>query len=191
MTRKKYNSCGIYEPFFKKNKKRLLLPSGNLNFIFRKAQVFEFFRVILANDEIMECRNLENKLLFYIEGALSESEEELVKNHLATCKACENKYAFIKSTFQQIEKEKQIAVNPFLYTRLQGKFEKATIAKRKWVMAPIMISTVLVLGLFVGTLIGQLTTSPKITDESNYEVAYLFNDTQLEGLEFALLNEYE
>lgn len=139
----------------------------------------------------MECKAIEKKLLFYIEGELNDKDEIEVESHLLTCTTCKSKYNFIKGSMLLIESEKKMEINPFLYTRIQGKLDAPVVSRRQRVFVPVLMTSVLVVGLFIGTLIGQITVSPKLSNETNYEVAYLFNDTQLEGLEYKLLNDKE
>ena len=90
---------------------------------------------------------------------------------------------------QVIKKEKELEVRPFLYTRIQSKLDEPVVSKKQWVLAPILMTAIVVLGLFIGTVIGQKTVSPKLANDTTYELAYLFNDTQLESLEYKLLND--
>ena len=139
----------------------------------------------------MDCKNIENQLLFYIEGELPQEEQNTIEKHLAHCSSCMGKYEFLKTSLQVIESEKKQEVKPFLYTRIQSKLEASVARQQRWVWTPVLATAVLVFGLVIGTFVGKMTMAPRISADSNYEVAYLFNDTQLESLEYKLLNDEE
>jgi anti-sigma factor RsiW len=137
----------------------------------------------------MECKIVENKLVFYLDGDLPEDENQKVSQHLEGCSQCAAKLQYLKETFQWIETEKMIDVKPFLYTRIKTRMEHKNVAVRQWVLAPIAIASVLVVGLFVGTLVGKTTIRQTLASATpEYEVAFLFNDDQMENMAYKLIN---
>ena len=139
----------------------------------------------------MECKKIESKLLSFIDGKLQIAEQTAIREHLGQCESCRAKFEFLQSTLQVIDSEKAIKVKPFLYTRIQPRIDTPVKIGRQWVLAPALIAMVLLVGIVMGTLIGKMTITPRMTAETSYEVAYLFNDTQLESLEYKLLNNEE
>ncbi len=138
----------------------------------------------------MECNSVEKKLILYLEDDLHGDDYQQVSQHLDGCRQCAAKLQYVKESFQWIEAEKSIDVKPFLYTRIKSRMEHKNVAVRQWVLAPLAIASVLVVGLFVGTLVGKTRIRQLLASNTlEYEVAYFFNDDQMENMVYKLINE--
>ena len=54
----------------------------------------------------MNCKDINSKLIFYIEGDLAPDLENKIKNHLQSCDSCMHLYENMKLTLGVIDKEK-------------------------------------------------------------------------------------
>lgn len=134
----------------------------------------------------MNCKQVENKLIFFIEGELSPTEKEETQEHLKTCSACATKVAFMQDSLLHLDVLKEAEPKPFLYTRIQARKSQANVVRLKPVFAPLAYAAFLAVGLFLGTMVGKMSI-PK--DQSiDYEVAYLFDDAGLESVESYLID---
>ncbi|MFA5301603.1 MAG: zf-HC2 domain-containing protein [Bacteroidales bacterium] len=136
----------------------------------------------------MDCKSTEKKLIFFIENSLNQEESVLVATHLEQCPECRAKLEFLKEILAHADIEKAIEVKPFLFTRIQSRLEQAEKHKTKRILQPLAISIALVIGIFSGILLGQITMTPKTTDPER-EIAYLFQDDQIENMESLLLED--
>ena len=84
--------------------------------------------------------------------------------------------------------EKTVEVNPFLLTRIKARLEQTEKHEPGRILKPLAIAAALVMGVFFGILLGQLTMTPKATN-SEQEVAYLFQDHQIESMESLLMED--
>jgi predicted anti-sigma-YlaC factor YlaD len=140
--------------------------------------------------EKMECKSVENKLIFYLEGELTDNENRWVTEHLEHCSECSAKLSYLKEALQVMQNERQMEPKPFMYTRINARMERNTKTVRRWIISPLAIASVLVVGLVIGTLVGKLTvTSPSGFEVENYDVASIFDDTKIETAEFRYLNQ--
>jgi predicted anti-sigma-YlaC factor YlaD len=136
----------------------------------------------------MDCKSTEKKLIFFIENSLKPEESVLVAAHLEQCPECRAKLEFLKEILAQADIEKATEVNPFLFTRIQGRLEQVKKQKNKRILQPLAISAALVIGIISGILLGQITMTPNTTDPER-EIAFLFQDDQIENMESLLLED--
>jgi len=106
----------------------------------------------------MNCKIIEKKLLFYVEGNLPENEKNSISKHLENCNSCAKKLAFIKENFILIDIEKKEKINPFIATKIQSKIAqrklktKTTFTK---ILQPVMIAVLLVIAVWFGNFISN------------------------------------
>ena len=139
----------------------------------------------------MKCKDVEKVLIFYLDGELPEEKRLLVLQHINQCAGCAAKLHFLEESFQVIDSEKLVEVNPFLYTRIKARMEKQPEPViRRWVLVPLAAVSVLAAGLFMGVLVGKLTQSqPRLPSSAGYQVSALFDDTQMESTAYKLMND--
>ena len=135
----------------------------------------------------MKCKSIEKKLVFYLEGGLSDAERQSVLQHIELCADCAAKAEYLKSSFQWLEPEKTTEVKPFLYTRIKSRMATENRRIYRWAFAPLAFALVLAVGLVVGTLVAQVTFQPVTVQSQELTVAQLFDDTQIENMELDLL----
>lgn len=123
----------------------------------------------------MNCKQVENNLLFYIDNELSEEMSTSIYTHINACEHCMHLHENLKSTFQLIEKEKIQPDDFYFYTRLQQRMEnqslkgKTTVFLQKRILQPIAVFCLLTIGIFAGIKIGNQynTNNIEISAESN------------------------
>lgn len=136
----------------------------------------------------MDCKAIEKKLIFYLEGEITDEESKIISNHLEVCNLCAAKIQYLKESFQVIETEKSTEVKPFLYTRIQSRMLPKENTVRRWILAPMAIASVLTIGVIVGTMVGKMTINQSNSSaQIERDVAYLFNDAGIESVEIRLL----
>ena len=148
----------------------------------------------------MKCKNTQKKLIFFYYKELTASENEQIKNHLQECEKCNIAFLNLKQSLSFIETEKNIQVNPFIYTRIQQKINKIENKEqitepqfiKKRIFQPIMITLVISIGITLGIFIGNFYQSNnKITNTDN-EIAteeFYLNDFQQEPYLSYLMDE--
>lgn len=150
-------------------------------------------KLFVSNKQItekMECKEVKSQLIFEIEESLSINEFRLLHDHLNDCPTCAAEYQFLKATFSTLDTTKKIEVKPYLYTRIKSRMKRNSVSPQKWVLNPIAIASVLVVGLLIGATLSKVTQSTiQKNISSDYDVAALFNDVNLETTEFHLLND--
>lgn len=112
---------------------------------------------------IMNCKEIQNKLIFYIDSELKPDESEIIYLHLQGCKECQYLYNQLKASYEFIEKDKQIELNPFFVTRvmegLARKSKQNSIFNwfkiREYSIQVSVYSILIVLAIFVGHYLGK------------------------------------
>lgn len=155
----------------------------------------------------MKCKDIQLKLISYLDGELPKKEAEAVQEHLAQCNECSALYVSVKEAWSAASVEK-IPPQPFFYTRLKQRIEnqqqnKLSLWSRvsQFALQPAMVYfVVLASGIFIGIQLGKgvSTGSQGLSDqttqqEENYIEAYAesqyLNGLQLETIEQELIDE--
>jgi anti-sigma factor RsiW len=144
----------------------------------------------------MKCKQLHNKLIFYLEGDLPKDEMDFVKKHLSECPDCAAFADEMRKTFAVLEAEKSPEVNPFFYTRLKAKMEaqaeavEPATANPYWrrILQPALFSLLLLIGIYSGIKIGQKAEDQLFAASSADEqiIPYL-NEMEVEPIETFLM----
>ena len=142
----------------------------------------------------MKCKNVHNKLIFFLEKELPVSEMEQVQKHLDECSECALFAAEMKNTLSILDSDKVTDENPFFFTRVKARLEKQSqeepVARPVLVriLQPVAFSIILLLGIYGGFKLGQ---APKgaITDSSltEQEMVPYWNELQDEPIESFLM----
>jgi len=144
----------------------------------------------------MNCKDLHNRIIFYLDAELSEKEMEETKLHLAECNECAAFADEVEKTLEVLTAEKSPAVNPFFYTRLKAKMENRASAQyelqQKSILAkilqPAFFSVLLLAGIYTGIKIGQPANETNLTEViSDQDVIPYLNEMETETIEAFLI----
>lgn len=136
----------------------------------------------------MKCRQTYN-FIEYIDGSMPKETQSELENHLQSCAQCAEYLSIMKSSLSVIEQQKNIEINPFLYTRIRAKQAQQEVQhdfRVKRILQPAFVFTIVVFAVMAGYFIGNNYTQDISTSSSaeNYS-----NIVVQEPIETALLNE--
>ncbi len=144
----------------------------------------------------MNCSKIHNELIFYLEGGMDDEKRREIKAHLSECEKCKKFADNLAFSLNIIEKEKELQINPFLFTRIQEKINdcdkrpNAFITAASKILRPVFVSVVIVLGVFAGIKLGSYFNDKYVSNVSEIQIeTYYLNDLQHEPLETSLLYE--
>lgn len=141
----------------------------------------------------MKCKDVHNKLIFFLEGDLSEAEMKAVQEHLSECGECALFAEELKLTFSILETEKKPEVNPFFYTRVKAKLEKQeeqSIERRPVlarVLQPVAFSLILLLAIYGGIKFGATSAEQSASLTLKHELIPYLNEMDVEPIENFLM----
>ncbi len=124
----------------------------------------------------MDCKEVNNKLIFHTENTLSIEENNAIENHIKKCDKCRKLYNTLKEGFEIIENEKIKETDSFFYTRLSEKIKEIDKPKEKQIwfkskqiyLQSIAATIAIFLSIYSGILLGS--TQIDINEVSvNYE----------------------
>jgi predicted anti-sigma-YlaC factor YlaD len=112
----------------------------------------------------MKCSKVQKKLSAYQDNQLEPLEQEEVRNHLLSCRACREQYAEFERVWQTLGELKEIQPNPWFYRQIVRKIkeprERGLLPTLQHVFrlsrAPIAVSIILIIGLLAGTYLGNI-----------------------------------
>jgi len=116
-----------------------------------------------------------------------------VESHLETCDSCTGMYNAQLLACRIISSEKETDANPFLVTRVMAiienlestGYEKESVTVR--ILKPALITVSLAAAVFLGMLLGNLSSPARNADKIPVELA-LINDASMESVDI-LSNE--
>jgi anti-sigma factor RsiW len=111
----------------------------------------------------MKCRSFQKKLSAYQDRELEPLEQEQVKSHLLSCRACREQYAEFERVWQTLEELQEIRPDPWFYPQLVRKVkeprERGLFPGLQWVFpmlrAPAIASILLAIGILAGAYLGN------------------------------------
>ncbi len=131
---------------------------------------------------------IHKKLIFYLEGQLSESERRQVEEHLSGCADCASYFNELKSSLLLLDENKLQEPGPYFYAgvknRIQARCSKSAISRR--VLQPALLVLLLAMGVRFGVWVGNHTRIDLQTSEQ--AVLMPFDDLAEEPIEEFLLN---
>jgi anti-sigma factor RsiW len=113
----------------------------------------------------MNCKEVNNNMLSFLEGNLNQEKESKMKMHLSGCSTCEKNLAKVKSIYQIIDEDKDsVEPNPFLATKVWEKVQSQKTSIEVPII-PLKRATIIYIaaaGIAFGIVIGSLlnTTLP-------------------------------
>lgn len=117
----------------------------------------------------MNCRDIENNVLFYAENELSAETKALFELHIAGCKHCALLCENIKATVFSVETVQHTEEDFYFYTRLKQRMENEKLKQAnikfipKRILQPIAITVLIGIGIFTGIKIGSQFNATKLT----------------------------
>jgi hypothetical protein len=110
---------------------------------------------------IMNCDQINKNLLGYIEQSIPTELMEEIGLHVQGCSKCSELLENVAATYTVFDKQLEIQVNPFFYTRLEQKLKnkslpvQSLLPKVTWKLQPVAASFLVLIGISVGILIGK------------------------------------
>lgn len=118
----------------------------------------------------MNCKEIQNKLIFLVGNELQETAEQLMMQHIQTCDSCSLLYHSVREAFNKMENEKKIASNPYLYTRIQQKINNQNTTVEKGIFGMLKESVVILVvaaAISIGVVVGYISKEYYVQPENN------------------------
>lgn len=143
----------------------------------------------------MKCRDLHNKLIFYLETDLPKEKMIQIQLHLNKCRECSLFLEDMKKTIEIIEADKIQQTDPFFYTRLKAKMENQTESQKKYigqtflirVLQPSLFTLLLLGGIYAGYKLGADEATYKSASLESQEMIPYLDDMKSESVETFLM----
>jgi anti-sigma factor RsiW len=118
----------------------------------------------------MKCSKVQKKLSAYQDRELKPQEQEQVKSHLLSCRACCEQYAELERVWQTLGGLEEIHPAPWFYRQVVRKIkeprEQRPFPSLQWVPrllpAPVIVFILLVVGILTGTYLGNILAQSNI-----------------------------
>ena len=133
----------------------------------------------------MECSDIKNKLIPFINNELNSNEMYNIRVHFKECKSCQSLYTFTKNSLLEIKKEKRIENNSFFYqsvmTKMEGKqkVRKISISQQflKYGIAAMLSIMSIVGGSYIGSFGAEIINDNALNDnQTQYEIMDIANN---------------
>jgi predicted anti-sigma-YlaC factor YlaD len=112
----------------------------------------------------MKCPSVQKKLSAYQDGELAPREQEQVKSHLLSCRACREQYAELGRVWRTLGEMVEIHPDPWFYPQLIRRIKETRQERGLPVLRhifqllriPAIASIVLAVGILAGTHLGNI-----------------------------------
>ena len=112
----------------------------------------------------MKCRNVQKKLSAYQDRELEPRDQEQVRSHLLSCRACREQFAELERVWQTLGGVEEIRPAPWFYRQVVKKIkephEQALLPTLQHIFpfsqAPVAVPIILIIGLLAGTYLGSI-----------------------------------
>ncbi|MFA6924359.1 MAG: hypothetical protein WC223_08910 [Bacteroidales bacterium] len=142
----------------------------------------------------MNCKIVQNNLIFFATKELSQENEVQIKLHLNECSECSALYKQVAETINIIDVEKNEKVNPFLFTRINEKIKNNNLQEiipvyyrlaHVFVFA-LIISAGLAAGIILGTKNANYFTNTsykkdRATEIREFASDFVINDEKIKN----------
>ena len=121
----------------------------------------------------MDHRFLKDRILLYLDGELPAQEDQQCRDHLNGCRQCRQLLETFTSVWQN-ENEAPVSVAS---ARLKARIDTAIGGQEiplsiqvpfkerlAYIVRPVLMVATLVIGILVGSYLGQISTTPRIED---------------------------
>ena len=137
----------------------------------------------------MNHKEVQKKLIFYLEESLPDEEQIAIRLHLKACETCRFYFEELQTDFKLLEEEKRRESSPYFYTRLKSRMEqpKQPVFLGKRLLQPALFVLLLLVSIGFGAEIGaELTNSTQKTPQEKI-VLLPFDGVKEEPIEQFLL----
>jgi anti-sigma factor RsiW len=118
----------------------------------------------------MKCSKIQKKLSAYQDRELEPREQEQVRSHLLSCRACRERFAELERVWKTLGGLGEIHPDPWFYRQIDRKIkephEQRLFPSLQWVPrllpAPVIVFILLVVGILTGTYLGNILVRSNI-----------------------------
>jgi anti-sigma factor RsiW len=110
----------------------------------------------------MRCKDIQKRLSAFQDGELGPGERDLIAGHLEECQSCKGELAKLERAWMALEGLPEIQPEPDFYRQVVRKINESYEPRRFprlkevfQVFSPLAACTLLVMGLLVGTFVGN------------------------------------
>ncbi len=144
----------------------------------------------------MDCKIIENNIWEYIEASLDDRQQKQFAEHIKHCSACAALEKGIRSSLILIDDSKKKEIDPFFYSRLEARMEKApqtSISRMPYSLRYAMAASVAFIAIIGGSLFGSFSAEQI---NNGFAKSSTMEQTDDFGLEIAdnsfdLINDFE
>lgn len=156
-------------------------------------------------ENMMNCNEIKENLIFYVEGSLNPVNSSQVQKHLDGCEKCQSFFLFLKYTLSVIDKEKRRDTNPYFSMKVMERLKSQSAAKQisgyfsfARMYKPSMAFFLMGLAIFTGIFLGgsynkkfEITSFDDSRTNQLQTVAdeFYLNDLGIENIETILITK--
>ena len=120
----------------------------------------------------MNCKYVENKIIDYLEGKVSEGERIKIEEHLLKCGRCRTMVKEVSSVWDYMISPTMSELSPYFWTKLQGKILEYERSKIWYIdmlesplkfLKPAALGLLFAVGIFFGYEIGKSYVDKEIS----------------------------
>lgn len=128
----------------------------------------------------MHHRRIQDRLILYIDGELSDAEMASIRGHLQQCPACRRSLERLSAVWLKDEAAGRLAPPPYLWTRVAARVHameqhgSPADAAARWIMPlirPAVMVATLIIGIVLGAYLGNIPATQTTEETSTSQMA--------------------
>jgi len=140
---------------------------------------------------MMKCHNIQKKLSAYQDRELEPREQEQVRSHLLSCRACHEQFAELERVWHTLRELEEIRPNPWFYPQLLRKInqpreqgllpglQRFFPLLRTPVIASILLAVGILTGAYLGNILVRCDFLPFQRDRTTYSEEAFFDSLKV------------
>ncbi|HDZ40674.1 MAG TPA: hypothetical protein ENH59_03205 [Bacteroidetes bacterium] len=143
----------------------------------------------------MECKEVHNDLIFFIEGNIDDKRSAEIKEHLEACHECADFADKLRASLDVIEAEKKVSENNDFADRIMAELNSRERKQKTYslrILRYAAAAAVIIFGVFTGINIARMSSGYGENGLAGMsEEMYYLNDLYQEPIEGFFLIKYE
>lgn len=125
----------------------------------------------------MRHQRIKRKLSAFLDGALPEDERSIVESHLDGCALCRGTLERMKASWGLLDLLPEAERSPHAFVKIQARMatpvESASTSRLERFLVPASAAAALMLGIWVGSVVGKNGSAASYTTWTTENTAYL------------------
>ncbi len=134
----------------------------------------------------MKCNSVHKQMMAYLDGSADDDSRDRIEAHLKDCSHCSEFLKVLKRSLDQIDEEKLVKPDPYMFTRIMAGLEKPqpaiSTSKLQVAFQAIAFIAIIAIGIYSGIITGKNFSDNKAVSVDYQNEIYYLDELQHENM---------